>query len=151
MKQIVIFLTLVVLLSPISFGQTKDQKYVRVNKFEQELLKREREWVEAFAKPDLALLERVMTDDYISNNADGTVTNKAESIAAAKAGSFAGTSFTSTDIKVRVYGDTGIITSLDTAKGKFNGQFRHTSIWVKRNGQWLAAGWHGTPVLGDGR
>jgi hypothetical protein len=147
MKQIIIILMLVALSSFLAFGQTKGKKSERIDKVELELLKLEREWIEAFfAKPNRALLERVMTDDYISNNADGTVTNKAQSIAAAESGLFVGTSHTSEDVKVRVYGNTAIITSLDTVKGKFNGQFRHTSIWVKRKGQWQVIGWQGTPV-----
>ena len=147
MKRIVIILMLVALSSFVAFGQTKGKKSERKIKVEQELLKLEREWIEAFyAKPDRALLERVMSDDYISNNADGTVTNKIQSIAAAESGLFVETLYTSEDVKVRIYGDTAIITSLDTLKGKFNGQVRHTSIWVKRKGQWKAVGWQGTLV-----
>jgi hypothetical protein len=73
-------------------------------------------------------------------------TNKAQSIAAAEAGLLAGNTTTSEDVKVRIYGDTAIITSHDTVKGKINGHFRHTSIWVKRKGQWKAVGWQGTPL-----
>lgn len=147
MKRIVIILMLVALSSFFAFGQTKSKKSERSEKTEQELLKLERKWIEAFyGKPDRALLERVMTEDYVSNNADGTVTNKAQSIAAAESGLLAGISYTSEDVKVRIYGDTAIITSLDTLKGKINGQLRHTSIWIKRKEQWKAVGWQGTLV-----
>lgn len=144
MKRIAFILIIVALLSVLTFAQTKNKKLTA--KTEQELVKLEREWIEAFAKADRALLEQLMTDDYISNNADGSITDKAQSIAAAEAGLFAGTSSESADVAVRIYGDAAVITSLDTVKGKFNGQFRHTSIWVKRKGKWQVIGWQGTPV-----
>jgi hypothetical protein len=138
---------LIALASCASFGQAKFKESRPDEKIKQELLKLERQWVEAFANFDRATLELIMTDDFISNNADGTVTNKTQSIAQAEAGGFTGTSFISQEVKVRVYGDTAVITSIDTVKGKFNGQFLHTSIWVKRKGKWQAVGWQGTPVM----
>ena len=133
-------------MSLVAVGQSKSKTSTSGSKVEQQLLKLEHEWLDAFAKPDRAALERLMTDDYISNNADGSVTDKAQSIAAAEAGFFSGTTSNSEDVKVRVYGDMAVITCLDSVKGKFNGQFRHTSIWVKRKGNWQVVGWQGTPV-----
>ena len=147
MKRTIIISILFTLAFCAAFGQTKFKKSAPDEKVKQELLKLERQWIEAFANFDRATLERVMSDDYISNNADGTVTNKEQSIDWAEAGVFAGTSFISQEAKVRIYGDTAIITSLDTVKGKFNGQFLHASIWVKRKGKWQAVGWQGTPVV----
>ncbi len=126
MKRILIIQLCVALSSVLTFAQTKSKKVTA--KVEQELLKLEREWIEAFSKFDRALLERLMTDDYISNNADGSASNKAQSIASAESGFLDGTSSESEDVVVRVYGDTAVIANLDTVKGKFNGQFRHTSI-----------------------
>jgi hypothetical protein len=146
MQRIVVFLILAASTSLIAAGQTKSKTTGRVSKVEQQLVKLEHEWIDAFAKPDRAQLERLMTDDYVSNNADGSVTDKAQSIAASEAGFFSGTSSTSEDVKIRIYGDVAVITSLDTVKGKFNGQFRHTSIWVKRKGRWQVLGWQGTAV-----
>ena len=133
-------------MSLVAVGQSKSKTSTSGSKVEQQLLKLEHEWLDAFAKPDRAALERLMTDDYISNNADGSVTDKAQSIGAAEAGFFSGTTSNSEDVKVRVYGDMAVITCLDSVKGKFNGQFRHTSIWVKRKGNWQVVGWQGTPV-----
>ena len=146
MQKLLIVLILAASTSLIAAGQSKSKTSKTVSVVEQQLLKLEREWLDAFAKPDRTVLERLMTDNYISNNADGSVTNKDQSIAAAEAGFFSGTSSTSEDVKVRVYGDMAVITCLDTVKGQFNGQFRHTSIWVKRKGNWQVLGWQGTPV-----
>ena len=146
MQKILIILILAASTSLVAAGQTQSRVPKPVNKIEQQLLELESQWINGFGKPDRALLERLMTDDYVSNNADGSVTNKAQSIAAAEAGFFSGTTSTREDLKVRVYGDMAVITCLDHVKGKFNGQFRHTSIWVKRKGNWQVVGWQGTAV-----
>ena len=146
MQKLLIILILAASTSLVAAGQSRSKTPKNVSKVEQHLLELERQWLDAFAKPDRTVLERLMTDDYISNNADGSVTDRSQSIAAAEAGFFSGTSNTSEDVKVRIYGDVAVITCTDTVVGKFNGQFRHTSIWVKRKGNWQVLGWQGTPV-----
>lgn len=46
--------------------------------------------------------------------------------------------------RVRVYGNTAIVTALTTSKGKFSGQVfttqeRATDVFVKQNRRWLCA------------
>src|SRR3954453_1474516 len=120
MYKIFIFVILAASTSLVVAGQTQSRVLKPVNKVEQQLLELETQWIDCFGKPDRDLLERLMTDDYVSNNADGSVTNKAQSIAAAEAGFFSGTTSTSEDVNVRIYGDMAVITCLDTVKGKFN-------------------------------
>jgi ketosteroid isomerase-like protein len=50
----------------------------------------------------------------------------------------------SDDTRVRVYGNTAVVTALTTTKGKFSGrafttQERATDIFVKQDGRWLCA------------
>jgi ketosteroid isomerase-like protein len=47
----------------------------------------------------------------------------------------------SDDMRVRVYGDSAVVTALTRTKGKFMGQEfstqeRSTDVFVKRDGQW---------------
>jgi ketosteroid isomerase-like protein len=47
----------------------------------------------------------------------------------------------SDDTRVRIYGNTAVVTALTSTKGKFSGQVfttkeRATDIFVKQNGQW---------------
>ena len=53
---------LIALASCAAFGQTKFKKSQPDEKVKQELLKLERQWIEAFGNFDRATLERVMTD-----------------------------------------------------------------------------------------
>jgi ketosteroid isomerase-like protein len=47
----------------------------------------------------------------------------------------------SDNVKVRVYGDTAVLTGLDTVKSKRKGQeyverYLYTDVWVKRGKRW---------------
>jgi ketosteroid isomerase-like protein len=47
----------------------------------------------------------------------------------------------SSDVKVRVYGKTAVMTGRFNAKGTFKGKTidvreRYTAVWVKQNGRW---------------
>jgi ketosteroid isomerase-like protein len=48
------------------------------------------------------------------------------------------------ETRVRIYGDTAIVTALTATKGKFSGegfttQERATDVFVKQNGRWQCA------------
>jgi ketosteroid isomerase-like protein len=56
------------------------------------------------------------------------------------------------DLKVKVYGDTAIVSGQTTDKGKYKGQdisgtYRFTDVFVKRDGKWMAVSTHVTPVV----
>ena len=56
------------------------------------------------------------------------------------------------EIKVRVYGDTAIVTGRSTAKGKdqygkMDEQRRCTRVLVRRDGRWQFVLYQGTPIL----
>jgi ketosteroid isomerase-like protein len=54
-----------------------------------------------------------------------------------------------TDMKVRVYGNTAIVTARAEVKGNdlgedFSGPYRFTRVWVRRNGRWQAVSYQAT-------
>src|SRR5215471_21425289 len=72
----------------------------------------------AIVKPDIAVLERVLDKDYTHYRPHGNVENRAQYLEDRKTGSVDFDSLVADDIKVRVYGDTAIVTYRSTAKGK---------------------------------
>ena len=53
--------------------------------------------------------------------------------------------------RVRVYGETAIVTGRATTvgqspQGKIRGQFRYTRVYVRRDGQWKLVAFQGTPI-----
>lgn len=100
------------------------------------------EWLDALVNNDLDALDRIIGDDYIITNSDGSVLGKKQDMEPLRAG----LKFESADIedlKVRVYGDTAVATGVTTFKGNFKGREftareRFTDVWVRRNGRWQA-------------
>ncbi|MGA9773019.1 MAG: DUF4440 domain-containing protein [Blastocatellia bacterium] len=115
---------------------------------EQDLLKLEREWLDAYTKRDVAAMERIEADDFTITFSDGTVMTKADEIARLKNPAPAGAPpiFMTADTKVRIYGDTAVLTGKVIQRGTYrdgpqkgqdyNLQHRYTDVYVKRNGRW---------------
>ena len=109
---------------------------------EQELLNLERQWKEAVVKKDVATLQRLYADDYISVDSEGAIWNKTDDIEIDTAGMFRLESFRLEEMKVRLYGDTAIVTGRSAFNGTIEGgiksssQFRFADVFVKQDGQW---------------
>lgn len=134
MKVIFIFTALIFSTATISLGQTS-------GKTEQELLRGNQEYDEALVRGDVAALERIFSDDFIYTTPDGEVRDKARQLALTRSGDLRLETGRSDDVRVRVYGNTAVMTGRFTARGKFKGQSidireRYTAVWVKSRGRW---------------
>jgi ketosteroid isomerase-like protein len=108
---------------------------------EEELLKVEKGFVDAIAKNDLEAIERFVTDDWIIINADGGIIDRERFLGVIKSGTLTHELMESDDMRVRVYGDSAVVSALTRSKGKFMGhEFttheRSTDVFVRRDGQW---------------
>lgn len=114
---------------------------------EQELIKLENEWAKSVVKLDLAFMDRILADDYTWTDPAGNVHTKAEEIASIKSGQGVVTSSVNDEMKVRVYGDSAVVTGRTTQKGmvegkEVSGQFRWTDTWVKLAERWQCVADH---------
>jgi len=101
----------------------------------------EHDWLNAEKNHDTAAFEKIVADDWIAIGPDGKTQTKAERAAEIKAAHI--TSATMGDMKVRVFGDTAVVTGTDDEStmedGKKSGDhYAWTDVFVKRNGKWLA-------------
>lgn len=76
---------------------------------------------------------------------------KAQDLADVKSGAYVITSGVMDDIKVRVYGDTAVVTGRNTVKGQYkgkdiSGQTRWTDTWVKSAGRWQCVATHSSRI-----
>lgn len=127
-------------LSPISALTNKAE-------IEKALTQLERDWIEAGKNKDKATLERIIADDWVSVSWEGKPYTKAESIADNLAADTQLESYTLDPLKVRVFGDTGIVTGGNTEKSRFKGKetsghYAWTDVFMKRNGRWQAVSSH---------
>jgi ketosteroid isomerase-like protein len=119
---------------------------------EQALMKIQHEWAEARVKGDSSYTRRVEANDCTIVWPDGSIVNKQQDLQT-MTGDIVFTEFKIDDLRVRLYGDTGIVVGQGTIsahKGKqdfLGGKFVWTDTFVKRGGQWKVVASQITPVL----
>jgi len=118
---------------------------------EQELIRLEKEWAEAWVKSDLAFHDRIMADDYTWTSPWGAVFIKADNFALIKSGEDVITSWVLSEVKVRVYGNAAVVTGRSTIKETYkgedvSGQERWTHTWIKRAGRWQCVAAHSSEI-----
>jgi len=118
---------------------------------EQQVLQILRELDVATVKKDTALFRRHLADDATSISSNGTLRTKTDLIAAVtQRDNF--TKYESDNLKVRIYGETAVVTGRATYSGTFNGvqytnrQVLFTATYVRRNGQWQSVAAQNTAV-----
>ena len=134
MKSVLATTALWLTIVSVSFGQTS-------KKAEQELLRANREYDEALVRGDVVILQRLYSDEFVYTTPDGEVRDKAHQLAFTRTGDLRLESGQSDDVRVRVYGNTAVMTGRFTAKGKFKDKNvdireRYTAVWVKKKGRW---------------
>jgi ketosteroid isomerase-like protein len=150
MKRIAMSLGMVVLiLSVAAWAQTLPQPIS--GSAEQELLKLEKDWADATLKGDAAFLERIYATEIFITDNDGVLMTRAQDIANVKSGETVYTMCVSDNMKVHVYGDTGVVSGRNTEKGKekgkdFSRQVQWTDTWMKIAGRWQVVATQSTTI-----
>ena len=111
------------------------------SKASDELQALERQWAAAAIKQDTKLIESMWVDDFELTNPVGQMAPKSVIIEKLKDGSFKIESFEYANMKVRTYGDTGVVTGRLTIKGTWegsdvSGEYAFTDTFVKQAGKW---------------
>jgi len=119
---------------------------------EEQLKKMERDRAAAVVKGDVATLEGLTADDYILINANGQLSDKATTMNNIKTGNIKLTANEVSDLKVRVYGDTAVVTGKANSKGTIGGRelkgpVMFTRVYVKKNGKWQSVAFQQTPIV----
>jgi hypothetical protein len=109
----------------------------------------ERQAKDAAVHRDPLFSQRMLTDDYVAITPLGQVITKADTVGARKSGQLRYDSIEISDVMVRVYGNTAVVTARAAVKGtdlgeEFDGSYRFTRIWVRRSGRWQAASYQAT-------
>ena len=125
-------------------GQTR-QKDISLNSetnVERDIKSLEEARNRAVLHGDVATLDRMTSDDYTFITLRGELRTKSDILKGFASGSFHYDSRQVSDLKVRVYGDTAIVTGRSVQKGMENGKdysghYRFTRVYVKENAHWL--------------
>jgi ketosteroid isomerase-like protein len=130
-----VFQKVAVFRPPSNFVQMKSSHV------EEELLKIENEFAEAIVKNDLEGIGRLVADDWIIIEPDGGIVDRARFFEVIKSGALTHEMMESEDLRVRVYGDSAVVTAVTRTKGKFmrqefSTQERVTDVFVRRDERW---------------
>ncbi len=119
---------------------------------DEEVLQTDRERVQALLHNDASALDRIYADELIFINQYGVVRDKAHWIATARAGEFKFDSYTTEEVRVRIYGETAVVTGRFLAIGEARGSklkglpVRYICIYVKRDGRLQLVAQQATPI-----
>jgi len=104
----------------------------------QAILRLEDEWKVAQRNTDTSAFRRLLAPDFTFIGTSGSLRDRA-GYAGSRAGSWIpqGTTFTVTDLDIRIYGATAVVTGRENTTGlRFTGSTRFTHVWVRRQGKW---------------
>ena len=114
-----------------------------------EVVNMERQARDASLRRDADFSARTLADDYVAITPLGQVTTKQDTLSNRKSGQLRYDTIDVTDMVVRVYGDTAVVTARADVKGHqlgedFSGPYRYTRVWVRRSGRWQAVSYQAT-------
>ena len=114
---------------------------MKTKEAEEEFLKLDKDFAEAIVKNDPEAIGRLVADDWIIIEPDGGIVDRKRFFEVIKSGALTHEMMESEDFRVRVYGDSSVVTGVTRTKGKFMGQEfttheRSTDVFVRLDGQW---------------
>ena len=153
MRQTILIIGLALISLPLARAQTvQGTQPSDSSNVEQVIRRLEDESRVATLKNDAAVINRLLADNWMNTNANGTVTTKAQLMALLKSGAFKIISIENDDVLVRVYGDTAIVTGRSTSRREgeegaaVTRQVRFTRVWAKLAGRWQVVAAQTTPI-----
>jgi len=147
MNKLLIVAVLGFMLSPFLPAQTASIS----GDLQEQIKQLERDRQDAFVHNDIAALEQSTADDYTTINSSGKIADKAQMMSNLRAGRTKVLSVKLDDMKVRVYGNTAVLTGRyqdanvkDGVRKESHALFMR--IFVKNNGQWQAVAYQQTSI-----
>lgn len=125
------------------------QRPAQDSKEAQELRRLEDEWLSSYLRADKTIFDRIVTDDFTGTDESAKVRNKAQERELIQAPpSSIKASLTNEDVRLRIYGDTAVVTGRIVYKAQLGGpveisfQSRFTDTFLKRQGRWQVVARH---------
>ena len=108
---------------------------------------RENKWTGSYKQHSIDILSTLLAEDFVITIEDGSVYSKAGYISHTADGSVHVEVAEMSDLKVRMQGDTAIVTGAYHEKGTANGKpyeyhDRLTDVWMKTAGKWQVIASH---------
>ncbi len=107
----------------------------------------ELKWTESYKQRNIDILSSVLSEDFVITIEDGSVYSKAGYISHSADASVHVSVAELSDLKVRIHGDTAIVTGAYHERGESGGKpyeyhDRLTDVWMKSGGKWQVISSH---------
>jgi ketosteroid isomerase-like protein len=111
------------------------------------ILRQEMKWTEAYKQRNINILSSLLAEDFVITIEDGSVYSKAGYITHSADASVHVEVAELSDLKVRMHGDTAIVTGAYHERGESNGKRyeyhdRLTDVWMKIGNNWQVIASH---------
>jgi uncharacterized protein YciI len=118
---------------------------------EQEIREIETRRFKAMTDQDIAALDRILSDDLTYTHSNARVDTKAQYISSIRSGELKYLSILPSELKVRAYGNTAVVTGRAAMKLEIRGQaatmeLRFTDTYVLQDGRWQMVTWESTRI-----
>ena len=109
---------------------------------EKELITFSNQWDAAMVTNNAGEIQKFMSDDWVIVSTEGGVTPKAGFMHSIMSGDLTHSRMDPEEIRVKIYGNTGVVTSRGTSAGTYKGQpFEfyewQTSVFIMENEKWV--------------
>ena len=139
------------LIGLLSLGSAARSQAQQTGATEKAVAALEEQWLQSQKTNNPDLVAPLLADKFVNTSIEGKVSNKAETLATAKATKYVSADYE--DVKVTVFGDTAIATGVFKATGTdasgkpMDTHERWTDTWVKMpSGKWQCVASHESPV-----
>jgi ketosteroid isomerase-like protein len=142
---------LVLVLANLAFGVSGGQSK---RDSASQVLAVEKQWNEVYKRGDIAMMNSLLTDDFIITVEDGQTYSKPGYIAHSGNSSVHVQVSDMSDLQVRMHGNTAVVTGAYHEKGIDKGKpyeyrDRLTDIWMNYNGRWRLIASHYSPLSSE--
>lgn len=112
-----------------------------------ELKRLETTWNNAHVAGDAAALDALWADELVVTVPKMPVFNKTQSLAIWRSGKMKFKKYETSDLAIRTFGETAIVTGALVRERSFMGKdihedWRFTKVYVRRDGKWRVVAWH---------
>ncbi|HKO55908.1 MAG TPA: nuclear transport factor 2 family protein [Thermoanaerobaculia bacterium] len=118
----------------------------------QQVVDTNRELIDALARGDKAVVERVYADRFVRVSTSGELLTRAQLLAAVKPPAAGDTlAFDMEEVQVFDYGEAAVLTYVSVKRATTGGvasetRYRVTDTFVRKGGRWVKAASAGTPI-----
>lgn len=122
------------------------------HEYQKEVEQLEDKWRNAQLKGDAAAMDELLDDEYIGITANGLVTTKAQQLERVRAHRVQLNKLDFSDVKVKILGETAVVTCLAEVEGEndgvaIHGMYRYTRVYARlANGSWKIMNFEATRI-----